>query len=108
MAAPVAYGRSQARCQIKAAVAGLYHSHSNVGSEPHLWPTPQLRQHQILNPLNKARDQTHILTEDDILSLSHWDTKGNPYKNVLDDYVLLKYIIPWMPFWKPINRKSIF
>ena len=24
---------------------------------------PQLRQHQILNPLSEARDQTHILTD---------------------------------------------
>ena len=40
--------------------AGLCHSHSNAGSEPHLQPTPQLtaRQHQILNPLSEARDRT--------------------------------------------------
>ena len=31
-AAPVAYGSSQARGRIGAAAAGLYHSHSNVGS----------------------------------------------------------------------------
>jgi len=42
MAAPTAYGNSLARGQIKATAAGLHHSHSNVGSEPHLWPTPQL------------------------------------------------------------------
>ena len=40
--APSAYGGSQARGQIRAVAAGLYHSHSNVGSEPHLWPAPQL------------------------------------------------------------------
>ena len=35
----------QARGQIRAAAAGLHHSHghSNVQSEPHLRPTPQLR-----------------------------------------------------------------
>ena len=27
---------------IGAVAAGLHHSHSNVGSEQHLWPTPQL------------------------------------------------------------------
>ena len=41
-AAPVAYGGSQARALIRAAAAGLHHSHSNTGSEPHLRPTPQL------------------------------------------------------------------
>ena len=35
-AAPVAYGSSQARSWIGAAAAGLHHSHSNMGSEPHL------------------------------------------------------------------------
>ena len=37
-AAPKAYGRfpSQARGQIGASAASLYHSHSNTGSEPHL------------------------------------------------------------------------
>ena len=35
-AAPMAYGGSQAKGQIGAAAAGLHHSHSNAGSEPHL------------------------------------------------------------------------
>ena len=38
-AAPVAYGSSQAKGQIRAVAAGLYHSHSNARSEPPLWPT---------------------------------------------------------------------
>ena len=42
MAAPVAYGGSQARGQTGAVAAGLHHSHSNMESEPHLQPTPQL------------------------------------------------------------------
>ena len=42
MAVPVAYGSSQARSQIRAGAAGLYHSHSNMGSEPCLQPIPQL------------------------------------------------------------------
>ena len=36
------YGGSQARDQIGAAADGLHHRHSNIGSEPHLQPTPQL------------------------------------------------------------------
>ena len=35
-AVPVAYGGSQARGQIGATAAGLCHSHSNAGLEPHL------------------------------------------------------------------------
>ena len=41
-AAPVAYGGSQTRGPIGAGAAGLRQSHSNVGSEPCLRPTPQL------------------------------------------------------------------
>ena len=37
----VAYGGSQARGRIAAIAAGLHHSHRNLGSEPHLRPTPQ-------------------------------------------------------------------
>ena len=36
MAAPVAYGGSQARGQVGAAATGLHHGHSNAGSEPRL------------------------------------------------------------------------
>ena len=35
-AIPVAYGGSQDRGRIRAIAAGLYHSHSNMGSELHL------------------------------------------------------------------------
>ena len=41
MAAPMAYGSSQARSGIRAVASSLHHSHSNEGSEPHLQPTPQ-------------------------------------------------------------------
>ena len=42
-ATPTAYGGSQARGLIGAVAAGLGQSHSNLGSELHLRPTPQLR-----------------------------------------------------------------
>ena len=42
-AAPTAHRGSQARGQIRAIAAGLYHSHSNARSEPCLRPTPQLK-----------------------------------------------------------------
>ena len=41
-ASPTAYGGSQARGPIGAVATGLRQSHSNVGSEPRLQPTPQL------------------------------------------------------------------
>ena len=41
-AAPSVYGGSQARGLIRAVAAGLLQSHSNLGSEPRLQPTPQL------------------------------------------------------------------
>ena len=40
-AIPTAYGGSRARGQIRAAATSLPHSHSNIRSELHLWPTPQ-------------------------------------------------------------------
>ena len=42
MAAPEAYGSSEARGQIGAAAACLRHSQSNAGSEPCLQPWPKL------------------------------------------------------------------
>ena len=41
-ATTVAYGGSQARGPIGALAAGLCQSHSNLGSKPHLQPTPQV------------------------------------------------------------------
>ena len=41
-AAPMAYGDSQARGRIRAIATGLCQSHSNIGSKPHLQPTPEL------------------------------------------------------------------
>ena len=42
MAAPAAYGGSQARGPIRAVAVSLCQSHSNARSEPRLQPTPQL------------------------------------------------------------------
>ena len=42
-AAVGAYGSSKVGGQIGAAAVGLYHSHSNVGSELQLQPTPKLK-----------------------------------------------------------------
>ena len=59
-----AYGSSQARDRTGATAASLYHSHSNVGSEPSLRPTPlSSRQHRIPNPPREARDRNWILMD---------------------------------------------
>ena len=76
-AACMAYGASQARGQIQATAAGLHHSRSNVGSEPHLRPTPQLMERQILNPLNEARDGTYILMDTSQIHFC-WASMGTP------------------------------
>ena len=62
-ATAMAHGGSQARSQIGAVAANLWHSHSNAGSEPCLPPTPQLMANQILNPLSKAKDRTCVLMD---------------------------------------------
>ena len=62
-ATPTAYGSSQARGRIGAAVTSLHHSHSSARSEPHLQPTPSLQQCWILSPMSRARDQTHLFMD---------------------------------------------
>ena len=74
---PVARGSSQARGHLRAAASGLHHSHSNSGPEPPLRPAYSLWQHWILNPLSKARDWTHILTDTSQVRYC-WATKGTP------------------------------
>ena len=61
MAAPAAYGGSQARGPIGAAAVGLHHSHGDMGSEPRLRPTPQLMATPDPSPTEGARDPTCIL-----------------------------------------------
>ena len=48
-----------------------------MGSEPHLWLTPQLTQHWIPHPLSKARDQTHILMDTNQIRFC-WATMRTP------------------------------
>ena len=75
-AVPVTYGSSWARGRIGAAAVGLQHSYAR--SNPHVQSTPQFWQHQILNPLSKARDRTNILKETS-QARYHWVTMGTSY-----------------------------
>ena len=96
--APMAYGSSQARDWIRAAAAGLHHSHSNVGSELYLWLTPQLP-----TRLNEARDRTCVLLDTSQIHYC-WATKGTPdvFLSMLWEFLLeciITYII-WKVYWK--------
>ena len=76
-AAPVAYGSSQARGQIRAVAAG----YTTATAMPDLSCICDLccssRQSQILNPLKGARDQTRILVDAHHVH-DHWATMGTP------------------------------
>ena len=52
---PVAYGSSQGRGWMGATAAGLHHSHSNMGSKPHV---------------------TYTTTQGTTSSLTHWERPG--------------------------------
>ena len=66
--------------QIVAAAAGLHQSHSKVGSEPRLWPTPQLMAMPDPHPIEWG--QAHISW---ILVgfTNRWATKGTPISRYL-------------------------
>ena len=83
-ATSVAYGASQARGQIRAAVA----SHSNAKSRPHMWPNHSSQQHWILNPLSKDRDQTFVLM-DTVGLVNLWAMMGTPSLYILFFYLPL-------------------
>ena len=59
----MAHGGSQARSPIRAAAASLSQTIANVGSEPHLRPTPQLMATPDSQPTEQARDQTCVLMD---------------------------------------------
>ena len=71
----MAYGGSQARGWIRAAAPGLCHSQSNVGSEPHPRPTPQLA---VSDSLSEARDRTCVLMDTSQIPFC-WDTMATPF-----------------------------
>ena len=69
----MAYGGSQARGWIRAAAAGLHHSHSNTRSEPHLHPISQPTTTLDPYPLSKARDRTCVLMDIRFVSAEPWN-----------------------------------
>ena len=75
-AKPAAYGGSQARSQIWAAAACLCTATDMSRRVCDLLHSSQ--QHQILNSLSKARDQTCVLMDSSRIHF-HWATRGTPY-----------------------------
>ena len=82
---PVACGSSQARGWIGAADACLYHSHSNLRSEPCLQSTPQFTTNTTaqgtINPLCEAWDQNCILMDTSQIHYC-WTTMGTPWMSM--------------------------
>ena len=78
-ATPAADGGSQARGQIRATAANLHHSHSNLGSEPHLRLTPPLMATPDPEPTEKGQGSTPlpswILV---VVFINHWAMTGTP------------------------------
>ena len=74
----MAYGYSQARGLIKAVATSLRHNHSNMGSELHLRPTPQLTAMPDPGPTERGQGsnpQPHG-SQSDLFLLYH---DGNSY-----------------------------
>ena len=94
-AAPTAHGGSQARHPIRATAAGLQHSHSHAGSEPHeTHTTHSSRQCWILNLLSEARDQTCFLMDTGRIYL-HCNTTASPATFSFDSAFCHKKSFSW-------------
>ena len=108
----VAYGNSQARRRIRAADAGLHHSHCNTGSELHLNLYHGSQQHCILNPLSEARDQTPILMDTSQVCY-HWAMMGIPSSQILLEikftgFVSVKFALVLAETWKLPGQSQFF
>ena len=93
-ATPMAYEGSQARGWIRAAAAGLCHSHSNAGSELVYNLHHSSWQCQILNPLSQARDRTCILMDVSQICF-HWATAWTPHPFIIISVVIVIKMQNW-------------
>ena len=97
-AAPVAYGRSQASVWIGAVASSLPPSHSNMGSELCLRPTPQPQQCGI-----RATSATYTRAHGNARSLTHWAKAGiKPSPS----WTLVGFINCWATTGTPQNTTS--
>ena len=78
MAAPKAYGSSQARDQIGSAAASLHHSHTNTRSKPYLWVNAAACGNAG-SLIHRARSGIKPESSGDYIGfLIHWATMGTP------------------------------
>ena len=77
-ATPAAYGSSWARGRIRAASAGLCHSYSNTGTQPHPPLTPQLKEMLDSSLTERCQGSNLHPHGDNIRSLTCWATMGTP------------------------------
>ena len=97
----MATGSSQARGGIRAAVAGLCHSHSTARSEPCLWPIPQLTvtKEPLAHWLRPEIEPTSSWML--VGFLNHWATTGTPgIKDFLNFFI-------WVPSSQQENDNQI-
>ena len=77
-ATSVARVSSQARGWIRAVAAGLHHSHSNLGSWPHLRPTPQLMATSPCFTKTKRKHWVYTWVKMGAINPSSWTVVRNP------------------------------
>ena len=71
-ATSVAYGGFQVRSLIRSVVVNQHHSHSNLGSEPHLWPTSQLTATTDPQPTDGDQRSNPHPDSNNVSSLTCW------------------------------------
>lgn len=104
-AAPMAYGGSQPRGQIRATALSLHHSPGNVGSEPRLWLTPQLRATPDSWP---TEDGTHILIDSSwfVSAVPQRELQGHPYLQLHVLHICFLFNQTCFPFLKALFYES--
>ena len=103
MAAPTAYGNSQASGLIGAAAASLHHSHTMPDPSHMCNLHHSSQQCQILNPLSRARDQTCLLM-DTIWFHYCWATMGTHLLQFLTCPVINNYISAPFILWNAAQQ----
>ena len=100
-------GGSQVRCRIRVVAANLYHSHSNARSGRVCNLYHSSRQHWILNPLSKIRDQTWVLLDTSQIHFC-WATTGTCVVYFLLLLLFKKFLMWWKLHTVPLTCVFVF
>ena len=98
-ATPTAHGGSQARGQVGVVAASLRHSHSNADPRCVCNLHCNSRQHQMLNALSEARDQTRNLMSPGRIHF-HCATRGTPGHGFFVFFFLFLFLFFFFFFFK--------